>query len=381
MRITARGWAVLAAAFGLAGTGWRLGVGELVMLGIISLTLAFASLLTIAASARPHQITVVRRAPAQLFCGQKTAVTLQIIPRKRLDGGVLTDLTPAALNASGAQTLARGNALELKYAITPTQTGHWALGPLRWQQSDVFGLWVVTWMLGEATRIVAWPRLTSLPVAGKFAARQVPVGAASGASPDDVTLREYVPGDDLRRIHWPTTARKGFPMVRENAGTTKKSLRVLIDPALLANQKTREWALEHGASVACSALDSEHRVEIVGGSQVDFIDCQITGRQQILTQIAQLAASPVSPGKTPAVANSRPVPGVITYAIVSSNFAFKGGSTTSGSNHAVVVGSSRDTGQTAENLRNSGWRVLHLAKPIPHQAAWAQQTTREPVGV
>jgi len=394
LRITPRGLAILTAASALLGAGIELGVAELVMLGIIGLTLLFASLLMVAAAAsvRSNQITVTRVAPPGLFCGQTGAVTVTVTPSKDLMSGYLTDLTYDGLAALGTKTKTNGNTLQLQYTITPTQTGHWNLGPLKWQQGDIFGLWLVTWWLGESSQLVAWPRTTALPVADTFRVAPSSVGNAINASPDDVTLRQYVPGDDLRRVHWATTARKGTPMVRQNGGNAKNSVRVLIDPGLMQNGKLREWALEHGASVACSALESDHQVQIVGGAQGyegDFIDCQVTGRQQILSQIAQFAAlntvsnkagsNRVVDNKTGAI-NFGPVnvepptneprdSNVVTYAIVGANFAPKP-STAGKRNYAVVVGNSATSGHTAAQLRTSGWRVVNLPKPISHQAAW-----------
>lgn len=46
---------------------------------------------------------------------------------------------------------------------------------------------------------------------------------------DLVGLREYVPGDDLRRVHWASSARHGTPMVREDADPAEPHLTVLLD--------------------------------------------------------------------------------------------------------------------------------------------------------
>jgi uncharacterized protein (DUF58 family) len=43
------------------------------------------------------------------------------------------------------------------------------------------------------------------------------------------TLREYVLGDDIRRVHWKTTARTGTLMVREHVDTSQPSTVVVLD--------------------------------------------------------------------------------------------------------------------------------------------------------
>src|SRR5438445_15971 len=43
------------------------------------------------------------------------------------------------------------------------------------------------------------------------------------------TMREYVTGDDLRRIHWPSVARSGQLMIRQDESTRRSSATVFMD--------------------------------------------------------------------------------------------------------------------------------------------------------
>jgi uncharacterized protein (DUF58 family) len=96
-----------------------------------------------------------------------------------------------------------------------------AVGPLRLATSDAFGLFHAERTSGEAASFAVFPRVW--PVAGLER-----LGSRPSLSPQEVTspragqslaylgVRDYRPGDDLRRIHWPATARRGAPAVKEH---------------------------------------------------------------------------------------------------------------------------------------------------------------------
>ena len=85
--------------------------------------------------------------------------------------------------------------------------------------------------LGDVTEVRVVPRV--LPVRGlPSGVRRGHVGAderVERGGTDLVGLREYVPGDDLRRLHWATSARTGVLMVREDADPARPHLAVVLD--------------------------------------------------------------------------------------------------------------------------------------------------------
>ena len=70
-----------------------------------------------------------------------------------------------------------------------------------------------------------------------------------------VSLREYVPGDDPRLIHWPTTARVGTLMVREHVEVRRPEFTVVLDTAAhVATADDFEEMVDVAASIAVHAL-------------------------------------------------------------------------------------------------------------------------------
>ena len=98
------------------------------------------------------------------------------------------------------------------------------------------------------------------------------------------SLREYVVGDELRRVHWRSSAKVGELMVREQLDTSEPSIVVLLDdragahPAVAdGTAETFEAACEAAASVVAAAVREDlpvglHLVSgIVGGSFLDVL--------------------------------------------------------------------------------------------------------------
>lgn len=100
-----------------------------------------------------------------------------------------------------------------------TRRGAYALGPTRLSSGDPFGLFSVSRSLPAADSLLVLPLLLPLT---HFPAPQglLPGGSAARRKTEDITpqaagVREYAPGDPLKRIHWPSSARRGKWMVKE----------------------------------------------------------------------------------------------------------------------------------------------------------------------
>ncbi len=78
-----------------------------------------------------------------------------------------------------------------------------------------------------------------------------------------VSLREYVPGDDPRLIHWPTSARLGTLMLREHVELRRPEFTVVLDAAdTVANADDFEEMVDVVASIAVHALRNGVEVRV-----------------------------------------------------------------------------------------------------------------------
>jgi uncharacterized protein (DUF58 family) len=90
-------------------------------------------------------------------------------------------------------------------------------------------------------------------------------------SAEDVTTREYRRGDDLRRVHWRSTARTGELMVRREEQPWQSRATVVLDSRRTAHRGTGaasslEWLVAAAASVA---VHLTHAGFAVGSSPTD----------------------------------------------------------------------------------------------------------------
>src|SRR6266566_3176070 len=199
--ITTRGRAFFAAGVAVGALGLGLGQRELVSLSGV---LVFLPLLSALAAGRARYRVQCRRqiAPARVPAGQAATVTIQLDNVTRLPTGLLLaeDTIPYSLGTRPRFVLDRieaGGSRRITYRLQSDRRGKFAIGPLNVRVADAFGL-------------VRLGRLVALP--GTLVVPRASTAAAAGE--DDVVPRAYRDGDELRRVHWRSTARYGELMVR-----------------------------------------------------------------------------------------------------------------------------------------------------------------------
>ncbi|MBL0887439.1 DUF58 domain-containing protein [Myceligenerans indicum] len=186
-----------------------------------------------------------------------------------------------------ARVHARPERIDVAYSLMPSRRGRWPLGPLLTSRTDVFGLVRATQPLGDTTGVPVWPRTVELTMRTRTHG-DVDRAAAGGRlqSSDDAVLREYVPGDDPRRVHWASAARRGQLLVRADESSGVRPVSVLLDRALLPHQQEGaaaafsrpaaagdgEWAVDLVASVATSFLDAGHPARILATSVAPAVE-------------------------------------------------------------------------------------------------------------
>ncbi|MEJ7756394.1 MAG: DUF58 domain-containing protein [Nocardioidaceae bacterium] len=146
----------------------------------------------------------------------------------------------------------------VSYEVQASQRGHYELGPLGVRISDPFGFIALSRSFSTTSAIAVVPRvegLTPLPLSGGAShAGDRQLRSSPSGSAEDVTVREYRQGDDLRRVHWRSTARVGSLMVRREERQWQNRATLLLDTRHRAHAGTGadssvEWAISAAASV------------------------------------------------------------------------------------------------------------------------------------
>lgn len=119
------------------------------------------------------------------------------------------------------------------YDLHPPRRGLYAVGPFIAEHEDPFGMATSTVAVGAPDRLIVVPPVSSLTDGGPTLTdgegeAQLVQRRVTG-NDDDLTTREYRPGDALRRVHWRASARHGDLMVRQEEHRSHPDARILVD--------------------------------------------------------------------------------------------------------------------------------------------------------
>jgi len=126
---------------------------------------------------------------------------------------------------------------------------------------DPFALARVRKLAGGATPLLVYPRIEQLILPRDLGARRSlsvsPLRQPTAATGEDFyTLREYVEGDDLRKIHWPSTAKRQRYMIRQEETPWHNRATIVLDDRASAYEGE---AFERAVEGAASLVDLYHR--------------------------------------------------------------------------------------------------------------------------
>jgi uncharacterized protein (DUF58 family) len=234
---TKRGWAAFGAGVALWIGSRFAGSADLHMISVGIVALPFLAALFVQWSR--VRIEVHRQLSAvRVFPSTRVVVTLRVENRGPGTAPflLLEDALPADLGRS-ARVVATGipprNHQVVSYSVVCRRRGRFTIGPLSIFITDPFGLARVRIQTQDTNQLIVYPEVEEIPVshlalqgagAGESAVRHLHRTAA-----EFYTMREYVTGDDLRRIHWPSVAHTGKLMIRQDESTRRSVATVFLD--------------------------------------------------------------------------------------------------------------------------------------------------------
>ncbi|GAA2727847.1 DUF58 domain-containing protein [Streptomyces nogalater] len=281
--LTTRGRSFLAAGIAAAICAFVLGQSDLLRVGLLLAVLP-PICATVLYRTR-HRVAASRLlVPARVPAGAEARVHLRMDNVSRLPTGLLMlqDRVPYVLGPRPRFVLDRmepGGHREVSYRVRSDLRGRYPLGPLQLRLTDPFGMCELTRSFATQDTLTVIPRVTPLaPV--RFAGEAKGYGdgrqrSLALAGEDDVIPRGYRYGDDLRRVHWRSTARHGELMVRREEQPRRARCTVLLDTRGGAYEgagpdSAFEWAVSAAASVLAHMLERGFSVRLLtdGGSTV-----------------------------------------------------------------------------------------------------------------
>ncbi len=266
MGLTATGFGVLAGSLVVAAGGFGLGYEPVAGLGVAGLLAV--GLGGLGGLVKPRLDVTRTVAQTSVTAPQPVRAVLQVRNRSRYGGGGLTvveQVSPAQALPVRVPTL-RPGLTTVRYEVATCRRGVLRLGPLSWHRQDQFGFWHTRFECGEVIEVTVCPRLHPLAADLVGTRRSLEGRARDSASEGSIafhSLREYVPGDDRRSIHWRSTARTGTVMVRRNVDVTLPSLAVLLDTrAASYHGDGLEDAIEVAASLVAATLTAGFEIQL-----------------------------------------------------------------------------------------------------------------------
>jgi uncharacterized protein (DUF58 family) len=165
------------------------------------------------------------------------------------------------------------------YRLPTTRRGIFDVEPVEVTRRDSFEFFRLSQKHARTERIWVYPRILGFRALPAGQTRHLE-GPSSDTSPQgNITfhrLREYVPGDDLRLVHWRTSARAGKLLVKHNVDTSQPYTVVIFDqrPSLYT-EESFEQAVDVAASVLVASAINKAPVElrlsdgtVIGGPRV-----------------------------------------------------------------------------------------------------------------
>src|SRR5947209_16927900 len=171
--------------------------------------------------------------------------------------------------------LAPGESARAAYRLPTERRRVYTLGPLEASVTDPFGLAARTVDVAPASELTVYPHIDAVaplphtrgddPLAGA----DHPTGVALSGE-DFYALRAYEVGDDLRRVHWPSTARLDELMIRQNEMPWQARVTVLLDVRRRAHSgESFEMAVSAAASIVAACWQRGSLVRLVTTDGVD----------------------------------------------------------------------------------------------------------------
>jgi uncharacterized protein (DUF58 family) len=263
--LTRRGWTLAGAIPGLVVASRVLGadgLAALAMGGAIALGAAALWVLR-----RRVHLEVDRVVPTRLSAGQHGRVMLRSVTTAATPWISLTESVDGGRRAARfvMVPLAAGTEVEAGYRIPTERRGRHVVGPTLLTLADPCGLVRRSWIVAGATEILVRPRVFDVGAphrggggepAERASGPRIPVVEALG---EFLALRDYEPGDDPRRVHWRSTARRGDLLVRVDEAPAPGRVVILFDTRdAVHDEASFEVAVEAVASIAAS-LDRGHQ--------------------------------------------------------------------------------------------------------------------------
>ena len=270
LRATRAGWCFIAIIFGVGFAA--LNTGNNLLYLVLSLMLAFLVLSGFLSEASLRGIGIERKLPREFFAHDDNRIVLRVHNSQRRVASfaiLIEDFT----HEDGEGLRAAGRAFALRvgpeetlvrsYAFRPERRGELGFRGVRVSTRFPFGLFVKSREIAVPDTALVFPQIFPAAIRGNEIQtdRNHEDQAGQARRGDEMaSLREFVPGDGLARVHWRRSLRAGRLLVGEREGEASGEIEVLLSLSGARPGTVFEERIARTASEIVSALDAGLRV-------------------------------------------------------------------------------------------------------------------------
>jgi uncharacterized protein (DUF58 family) len=267
-----------------------LNTGNNLMYLVLSLMLAFLLLSGVFSESSLRGIRVRRQLPRELYADFENKIVLEISNQQRRvaafavvveDRRASLEPDPAKRPRAFALRVGAGETLRRAYSFRPDRRGRIQFEEFRVFTRFPFGLFSKSLTLPASQSALVYPALEPVPGLQNFgsprdAGERLAAPAGSGA--DAIGLRDYAPGDPLRRIHWRASMRRRSLLVREVESEHEAEVEVRLRTRGVQPGERFERSVGWAASEIAALLDAGSRVAL--RTDDDLVDAGVGTRHR-----------------------------------------------------------------------------------------------------
>jgi len=265
--VTALGWALLIGIVVTGIPGWWLGWLEFRALSVMCVVVMVVAVLSVLGRREHEVLFELQRPRVQVGDEARGNVQVRSEPGRSSGSATLEFPVNGEVASFRVPALGPGQVHEEPFSIPARRRGVILLGPVRSAMTDPLAAVSRKKVLSDVSELFVHPRVVPLETRTIGFLRDIEGIATQNLSSSDVSfhaLREYVPGDDRRSVHWRTTARTGKLMVRQFEETMRAHLLILLStlPGDYASPEDFELAVSVAGSLGVAALREEKQVTL-----------------------------------------------------------------------------------------------------------------------
>jgi uncharacterized protein (DUF58 family) len=313
LRATRAGWCFVVIVFGVGFAA--LNTGNNLLYLVLSLLLAFLVLSGLLSESSLRGLRVERRLPREIFAGAPNRISLRIhndLSRTPSFAVSIEDLFAGdeELEESGRSFVLRvgpKDAVDRSYDFEPSRRGDMAFVACRLSTRFPFGLFVKSVDLDLQTQALVYPQLQDLSATDEpHGTLEIGEERRRRSSEGDVlsSLREYVEGDPVQRIHWRRSLHARTLIVGEREGEKSAQIEVLLSIPEGLDSAEIEHRISRATSEVVQHLDRGRQVGLRTTSNRFAASAGFAHRTELLSFLARVKADPAQLAETAPLAEA-----------------------------------------------------------------------------